>query len=132
MLTREAEPGILLSREKMKRIYRIPIQGTVLNDEPLTGSNQDPLITIELSELPGFDLLQNKGFSLVNLDYDIDEEWGEIELEADDALHEWLLGLIQQLRSIAQARGLVLDKTELEKVRRARQEGALDHEQESD
>lgn len=97
--------------------------GGVKDDKPLKGIEGNSLCIIPLDELPGFDSLEDEGggYSVRNLDYNIDEEWCEIELEASEAVHEWLLNLIPQLRDIAKTKGWKLDKTELEKTRKARE-----------
>ena len=105
------------------RIYKLPIQGKVLNDKPLTGDENSPLCPIPLEELPGYDNLAggDRGIGCVSLDYDVDEEWCEVEIEASETFHNWLLNLIPQLRDIAEQKGWILDKTELMKTREARQ-----------
>ncbi|GAJ03147.1 unnamed protein product, partial [marine sediment metagenome] len=55
------------------------------------------------------------------LDYDLENGLVEIELDADEAVHSWLLALVPQLRDIAKTKGWKLDKTELEKTRKARE-----------
>ncbi len=103
-----------------KRIYKLPIQGKVLSDKPLSGDGDNPLCVIPLPELPGYDGLGNREYSYTVLSYDIDNEQCEIELQASDAFHEWLLNLLPQLKDIKQSKGWKLDKTELIKVRIAR------------
>lgn len=107
----------------MKRVYRVPIMGGVKNDKPLTGVEGNPLCPIPLEELPGYDSLadEDQGIGCVSLDYDVDEEWCEIEVEASETFHNWLLNLIPQLRDIAKQKGWKLDKTELAKTREARE-----------
>ncbi|MBA7507347.1 hypothetical protein ES706_06066 [subsurface metagenome] len=106
----------------LTRVYKLPIRGRVLNDKPLTGDKNNPLCIIPLSELPGYEDLEpnDSGFSCVNLNYDIDEGWCEIEVTASEALHEWLLGLMPRVRNIAETKGWKVDKTELEKTKKAR------------
>ncbi len=105
------------------RIYRLPIQGKVLNDKPLTGDSNDPLCVISLPDLPGYDEITScLGYRFTVLSYDIDNEECEVELCASDAFHDWLLNLLPQLKSIKQSKGWKLDKTELIKARLARGE----------
>ncbi len=103
------------------RIYKLPIQGKVLNDKPLTGDENNPLSVIPLEELPEYNELDCMGCAYTVLSYDIDNEECEIELRASDAVHEWLLNLMPQLRDIAKQKGWKLDKTELIKTRKARE-----------
>lgn len=109
----------------MERIYKIPIMGAVIDDRPLKGMGGNPLCAIPLDELPGYNMLtiDDSSFSYVAVEYNVDEEWVEIELEASDGVHNWLLGLVPQLKSIAKSKGWTLDKTELEKTRKARELG---------
>lgn len=102
----------------MKRIYRIPIMGGVKDDIPLKGVEGNPLCCVPLDELRDFP--KGEGYGYTCLSYDVDEEWVEIELEAEETVHNWLLALIPQLRDIARDKGWKLDKTELEKTRLAR------------
>lgn len=106
----------------MKRIYRIPIMGEVTNDKPLTGAKVNPLCPIPLEELPDYDSIadEDRGISCVSLDYNVDEGWCEVELDASEAVHNWLLNLMPQLRDIAKQKSWKLDKTELIKTREAR------------
>ncbi|MBA7622378.1 hypothetical protein ES703_29755 [subsurface metagenome] len=108
----------------MKRVYRIPIMGGVVNDKPLKGVESNPLCAIPLDKLPECDALANedRGFSYVVLLYNLDEEEVEVELDATDAFHDWLLNLIPQLKGIAKGKGWKLDKTELVKTKLARGE----------
>lgn len=102
------------------RIYKLPIQGKVLNDKPLTGDENNPICAIPLSELPKYNEIGDRDHGFTVLSYDIDNEQCEIELQASDAFHEWLLNLLPQLKGIKQSKGWKLDKTELIKVRIAR------------
>lgn len=114
----------------MKRKYRLPIVGIVLNDKPLTGDATDPIRPIDLSELmPKQKVIDpdgeerevpKYGYSCISLDYNVDEEWVEVEIEADKGFHGWLLGLIPSIKDIANSKGWRLDKTKLEEVRKAR------------
>lgn len=108
----------------LTRVYKLPIMGRVLNDKPLTGDKNKPLCAIPLNELTGYrDLIPNdNGFSCVNLNYNVDEGWCEIEVTASEAFHEWLLNLLPQLKGIMQEKKWKLDKTELVKARIARGE----------
>ena len=105
------------------RIYKLPIQGKVLNDKPLTGDENNPLTVIPLEELPKYnEVVDCRGCTFTVLSYDIDNEECEIELRASKTVHEWLLNLLPQLESIKQSKGWKLDKTELMKTRQAREE----------
>ena len=85
--------------------YRLPITGTVLEREPLRGLESDPISVIALSELPSFPTYYDEAeqaqipenFRYICLNYNIDEGWGEIELEASEELHKWLIQLLPQL-----------------------------------
>ena len=115
----------------MKDRYKLPIQGKVLNDKPLTGDARDPIEPINLQELPNCPTYFNEelgatvkqGYGIRCGEYDVDEEWCEVELEASEEFHGWLAGILPQLSDIKRAGGWTLDKTELEKARLAR-EGA--------
>lgn len=97
--------------------------GSVKNDQPLQGIRGNPLCPIPLDELPGYYNLpeEDQGHSSVCLRYDVDEEWCDLRVEASDAFHAWLLGLMPELKAMSKERGWKLDKTELEKTRKARQ-----------
>ncbi|MBA7613547.1 hypothetical protein ES703_20798 [subsurface metagenome] len=82
---------------------------------------------IPLIELPDFPTYYNEkeeaikySESYTSLNYNVDEEWCEIELEADEVVHDWLLKLMPELKGIANSKGWRLDKTKLDEVRRAR------------
>lgn len=109
----------------MKRIYRVPLIGGVKNDNPLTGVADNPLCPIPIEELPGFDnlSLEDRGFTTVSLLHDVDGGWCDLEVEASDAFHEWLLNLMSELKAMSKEKGWKLDKTELEKTRLARLQG---------
>lgn len=116
----------------MKRRYKLPIKGTVMERKPLAGAEDDPICVIPFSDLvPKKEIIDAEtkekiltselgGFSLVCLNYDIEEEWCEVEIEASNAFHDWLLNLIPQLKDIAKVKGWKLDKTELEKTKEVR------------
>jgi hypothetical protein len=102
-------------------IYKLPIMGGIKDDAPLRGVDGNPLIVIPLEELPGFDKLTG-GLTYQVLNYDIESEMCDIELDADEEIHNWLIGLIPSLKQLAKDKGWKLDKTELEKTRKARAE----------
>jgi hypothetical protein len=106
----------------MKKKYRLPLVGKVLDDEPLTGDENNPLATIDIDLLPGFDSLssEEQAFCLVNLEYDVDGGWGEVEIGGSEALHSWLGAALENIDQIYIDSGWNLDKTELEKARLAR------------
>ena len=106
----------------MKKKYRLPLVGKVLDDEPLTGDENNPLATIDIDLLPGFDGLssEEQAFCLVNLDYDVDGGWGEVEIGGSETLHSWLESTLGNIDHVYIDRGWSLDKTELEKTRLAR------------
>ncbi|MBA7565122.1 hypothetical protein ES708_06797 [subsurface metagenome] len=103
----------------MIRRYTIPCMGKVKNDKPLEGTKGSPLCAIPLDELP--DYPEGLGHGYICLDYDLENGLAEIELDADEAVHDWLLALKPQLKNIAKAKGWKLDKTELEKIKKARE-----------
>lgn len=92
--------------------------GGIRDDNPLKGVEGNPLCAIPLNELPNFP--EGESYSYTCPNYDVEEEWVEIELEAEEVVHNWLLALMPQLRDVAKTKGWKLDKTELEKTRLAR------------
>ncbi|MBA7590483.1 hypothetical protein ES708_32605 [subsurface metagenome] len=109
----------------LKRRYKLPIQGVMVAKEPLTGAENDPIIAMPLRDLPDYptffdeETQQEAGesFSYTCLDYNIDEEWCEVELEASESFHNWLVGILPQLRGIQKKKGWKLDKTRMRKVK---------------
>lgn len=109
----------------MKKFYKLPIQGTVLAKEPLTGAKDDALCVIPLNELePKVEITDPEtlktrpvaefgGCRYICWNYNIDEEWCEVELEASEEFHNWLDGMLPQLRGIQKAKGWKLDKSKL-------------------
>ena len=103
--------------------YKLPIQGIVLAREPLTGKGNTPICVIPFGELPDCPTQFNEetqeelkeGFNYTCLNYNIDEEWCEVELEASEEFHNWLVGMLPQLRDIQKEKGWKLDKSKLEK-----------------
>lgn len=100
------------------RIYRLPIQGKVLSNAPLTGDENQPLCVIPIVELPGYN--PEYCFNYVCNEYNVDEEWCEVEIEATAEFHNWLTSILPQLNTIKEQKGWKLDKLELEKVRLVR------------
>ncbi len=84
--------------------YRFPITGTVLARETLRGDDKDPLCIIPLRDLPDFPTYYDEQRKVDSpeplryecLDYNIDEGWAEVELEASEQLHQWLLRLLNE------------------------------------
>lgn len=107
----------------MIKRYKLPIQGTVLNDKPLTGSKDDPLVVFPIEKLPNspthYDTELKEqvkdSFRFSCLEYNLDEEWCEIELESSEEFHNWLAGILPQLNDIKKARSWKLDKSKLGK-----------------
>ncbi len=108
---------------KIKR-YKLPIQGKVLSDHPLTGADDDPICPIDISELvPTRQVFNSElgeavevpkySFAMVNLNYNLDEEWCEVELEASEEFHNWTAGILPQLRGIQKEKGWKLDKSKM-------------------
>jgi len=106
----------------MKLKYKLPIQGTVLSTNPLKGAGNDPIIVIPLGNLPGCptEIVQTLegvdkevlvGFRYTCLNYDIDEEWCEVELEANEEFHNWLTDILPRLRNIQKEKSWKLDKS---------------------
>lgn len=91
----------------MKKTYELPIAGTVLSNQPLTGDSSDPIRPIPLSELPTFENLEEGegGHAVESLEYDIDRGFALVEIDASDAFHTWLAGMIKQLPSIRDQKG---------------------------
>ena len=112
----------------MKRKYKLPAVGKILNDEPLTGDPNDPITVLNLQELPNYPTSFNEELqrevkepcSMLHLNYNVDEEWCEVEVDASQKFHDWLIDLLPQLMQIKKDKGWKLDKTELEKTRLAR------------
>ncbi len=100
-----------------KRLYRVPCMGKVLGDTPLKGSVNNPLCPIPL-----MDLAREQGIeglrSYESLNYNVDEGWVEIKVEATEEAHNWLAGMLPQLRGIQKEKGWKLDKTRVEKVKK--------------
>lgn len=106
----------------MIKTYKLPIMGGVKCDVPLKGVDGNPLVAIPLEELPGFGKLTG-GLTYQVLNYDIESEMCEVELEASEESHNWLAALLPQLNDIKKEKGWKLDKTNVIKIRKAR-EGA--------
>lgn len=98
-----------------KRIYRMPIMGGVKKLHPLKGIEGNTLQIIPLDKLPGYDQLVSKNCEYVCLEYNIDEEWCDIELNADDAFHNWLQQILPSLKGLAKVKGWLVDKSRVEK-----------------
>ncbi len=123
----------------MIRRYQLPIMGKVLKKDPLTGDKDEPLEVFPIEELEGrptqtitvldegTHLEVNKvvpeDFHLVCLDYNIDEEWCEVELEASEIFHGWLTDLLPQLKNIQMTKGWKLDKTKMKESPKPPAEG---------
>lgn len=111
--------------ERVKHIYKLPIRGTVLKGKPLEGKDDDPIDAIPLGDLPNRPTYFNKEadqqskepFSYTCLDYNIDEEWCEVELEASEEFHNWLTSMLPKLRDIQKQKGWKLDKSKMEKAK---------------
>jgi hypothetical protein len=109
----------------MKKKYKLPIMGKALETMPLKGDDNDPICVIPLNELPDCPIYFNtevqemlpERYRYTCLDYDIDEEWCEVELEASEEFHNWLTDMLPQLRGFQKAKGWKLDKTKMEKVK---------------
>ena len=82
----------------IKRRYKLPIKGTVLVLEPLTGANDDPICVIPLDGIAGYLTGEFRGYICLN--YNIVEEWCEVELEASKEFHDWLQSILPQLNDI--------------------------------
>ena len=103
----------------MKKKYKLPIMGIALDKNPPKGLRKDPICVIPFDDLPsrptyideetqkvrGYDVSYNC------LNYNIDEEWCEVELEASEEFHNWLTGMLPQLNDIQKEKGWKLDKT---------------------
>jgi hypothetical protein len=66
--------------------YKLPIMGKVLRREPLKGDSDNPICPIPIEEIPDMP----SGYTRKVLEYNIDEEWCEVEIDADEEFHEWL------------------------------------------
>lgn len=108
----------------MLKKYKLPIHGTVIKRDPLQGKNDDPILVIPFEELPnrpteiiqtseGIDKEVRMGFRYMCLDYNIDEEWCEVELEASEEFHSWLTNLLPQLNDFKVRKGWKLDKSRM-------------------
>ena len=85
----------------MKKRYWLPITGTVLTREPLTGDEHDPIAIVHIWDLPGRprtaatgkggqEIEVDEPFLYECLSYDIDRSLAEVELEASQECHDWL------------------------------------------
>jgi hypothetical protein len=109
----------------MNRTYKLPIMGKALKGKPLKGDENDPICVIPFGDLPDRPTypdeetqeLREYGFSYTCLEYNLDEEWCEIELEASEEFHNWLAGILPELNDIKKSKGWKLDKTKMEKVK---------------
>ncbi|GAI94810.1 unnamed protein product [marine sediment metagenome] len=101
--------------------YRLPIVGKVLDDKPLKGDKNDILRVIDLHDLPDYptqfdeesEVTVPQGYSIRCREYNIDEEWCEVELEASEEFHNWLSSILPQLNDIKEAKGWKLDKSKM-------------------
>jgi len=79
-----------------KQIHRIQIYGSVIKKEPLTGDENDMVRIFPITIIPARptnvvqSVTQKLGYSYVCLEYNIDEGWCDIELNADNKVHTWL------------------------------------------
>ena len=112
---------------RIARRHRLPIMGAVIKREPLTGAKGNPIRLVPLSEIvedlmPKVAAVSEKtgeeamvpefgSYSYVCLEYNIDEEWCEIELKASEEFHNWLAGILPQLRNVQEAKNWKLDKS---------------------
>jgi len=95
----------------IKRRYKLPIKGTILALKPLTGADDNPIGPTPLEDLPNF---LAEGYSgCLCLDYNIDEEWCEVEVKASEEFHNWLTGILPELRGIQNDKGWKLDKSKM-------------------
>ncbi len=103
----------------MKRNYKIPIIGEVLDDKPLTGSQDNPLCSIPLTKMARDAGIKGlTGYEC--LEYNVDEGWVLIRAEVDTEAHKWLIGMLLTLPQVAKDRGWRLDTKELQRVRAQR------------
>ncbi|MBA7530163.1 hypothetical protein ES705_22366 [subsurface metagenome] len=117
----------------MIKKYKLPIMGKVLNDAPLTGDKSNPIKVFPIEDLEGrptqkivvLDEVTHEeverdalaDYSFTCLDYNIEEEWCEVELEASEEFHNWLTGILPQLRGIKKEKGWKLDKAKMKRVK---------------
>jgi hypothetical protein len=100
----------------MIKHYRLPIYGTLLSKDPPIGDSDSPVQPISLYDLPNppEEVLQGK-YTDTPFKYNFDEDWCEVEVKADEVVHNWLAGILPQLRGIQKEKGWKLDKSKLEK-----------------
>jgi len=109
---------------KVKARYILPICGTVLSREPLGGDPNDPLTAFPLSELPNIPTFFDEkaqaqvphGYHCSCLEYNIDEGWCEVEIEAEQVIHAWLEAQLPDIEDIQAAKGLKLDVSKLDET----------------
>lgn len=105
-----------------KRLYRVPCMGKVLDDTPLKGSVNNPLCPIPLMDLAREQGIEGLG-SYESLNYNVDEGWVEIKVEATEEAHNWLASISLSLKQMVRDRGWKLDKEELRRRRVERLSG---------
>lgn len=86
--------------------YKMPIMGKVKSRTPLKGDPENPLCLIPFIGLLG----EYTTLSYRVIDYDLNKGVAEIEVEADEATHQAIEGLLPQLEQIKKDKGWRLIK----------------------
>ncbi len=88
----------------MYRNYRLPIMGTVIKDTPLQGAETDPICSIPVEEIEGYEELseEDKAYAQVCDNYDLDNELVDVVIDALPAFHQWLEGALPSLQRKAE------------------------------
>jgi len=77
----------------------------------LTGAEDDPICVSPLDSIAGYPTGEFQSYTCLN--YNIDEGWCEVELEAGEEFHAWLISILPQLRGIQEEKGWRLDKSRM-------------------
>ena len=103
----------------MKKQYTLPILGTVIKKEPLTGAHDNPLVVFPIKALPDYptyidtkisDKPIEHSFAYKVVSFDVDNGTCTIELDAPDTVHDWLTSKLPIIDDIVKASGLTLKR----------------------
>lgn len=91
----------------MKKVYRVPIMGTIVSDKPLKGKRDDPIRPIPLR-----DIMKEQGVTGIDgytsIKYNTTQGWVDVEVEGTEQGHEWLQDILSDLPQIKHNHGWVL------------------------
>jgi hypothetical protein len=104
----------------MKKQYTLPIFGTVVKKEPLTGDPNDPIVVFPIKALPDFPKhnkedsaeLIDYGYSYHVISFDVDNDTCIIELDAPEEVHSWLESKKALTEQARVASGLTLKRND--------------------